>query len=61
MLRDNAVVYTTPEAHDSTFWQMSSLSFVDSTVTAGSHTYVVRAIDPLGNTTTSAAATVTVP
>jgi trimeric autotransporter adhesin len=60
VFRDGALVKTMPPK-DSSFWQMSGLSFADSTVTRGSHTYVVRAIDPLGNATSSAATTVTVP
>ncbi len=52
-------VYTTTQ--NSSFWQLPNLSFTDSGLASGStHSYVVRAYDPFGNTTSGAAASVTV-
>jgi hypothetical protein len=47
--RDGATtpVYTTTAA--STFWQVSTLSFTDTGLTAGTHTYLVTVTDPDGN------------
>jgi hypothetical protein len=53
LLRDGAVVNT--QTANSTFWQLSSLSYTDSTAPSGPHTYTVRVTDPLGNTITSSA------
>ena len=59
LLRDGSTVYTSPTTASS-FWQSSTLTYNDAGVTAGSHTYLVKAVDPFGNTRSSASATVTV-
>jgi hypothetical protein len=53
VLRDGAVVDT--QTANSSFWQLSNLSFDDTAVPTGSHSYVVRVTDPLGNTISSPA------
>lgn len=45
----------------STFWQLPTLSFTDSGLTAGSHNYRVYATDPFGNRVNTATLTVNVP
>ena len=45
----------------SPWWDRPMMGFFDSTVTPGAHTYRVVVSDPLGNTATNAATSVTVP
>jgi hypothetical protein len=52
-------VYTTSQ--NSSFWQLPSLSFTDSgLVSRSTHSYVVRAYDPFGNSTSGAATSIQV-
>ena len=60
LYRDGAKtpVYTTTAA--STFWRTPTIDFIDTTVTAGTHSYLFKVSDPDGNTTTSTATTATI-
>ncbi|GER22676.1 hypothetical protein NCCP1664_11730 [Zafaria cholistanensis] len=46
---------------ESTFWQRPTLEFTDSGLAAGTHSYRIFAVDPLGNETRGDTVTVTVP
>ena len=56
VFRDGTVVST--QSRLSTFWQLPQLSYRDTGVPAGSHSYKVKAIDPFGNAITSPTVTV---
>lgn len=45
----------------STFWQLPTLSFTDSGLSAGNHSYRVITTDPFGNTVNTSTVTVNVP
>ncbi|GAA3693036.1 hypothetical protein GCM10023081_33000 [Arthrobacter ginkgonis] len=46
---------------ESTFWQRPTLEFIDSGLAAGTHSYRIFAVDPLGNETRGDTVTVNVP
>lgn len=60
VLRDGGAtpVYTASQL--STFWQRPTMTFTDSGLTGGQHTYRISVRDPLGNTLTGNTATITV-
>ena len=60
VLRDGGTtpVYTASQL--STFWQRPTMTFTDSGLTGGQHTYRISVRDPLGNTLTGNTATITV-
>jgi len=54
VLRDGSSTPVGTVSQNSNFWQLPGLTFTDSGLAAGStHTYRIRAVDPLGNTRTS--------
>ncbi|WP_231686079.1 MULTISPECIES: PKD domain-containing protein [Micrococcaceae] len=55
---DTTPVYTASQL--STFWQRPTMSFTDSGLTGGQHSYRISVRDPLGNTLTGNAASITV-
>lgn len=58
VLRNGAAVYTVSQL--STFWQRPALTFNDSGLPSGTHSYRIRAVDPLGNTVTGDSKTITI-
>ncbi|MFT3860676.1 PKD domain-containing protein [Micropruina sp.] len=60
ILRDATSNVVATLTGDSTWWSRPSLSYTDSGVAAGTHTYWVKAADSFGNSQTSPSASITV-
>lgn len=58
VLRDGLPAYTVSQL--STFWQRPTLTFNDSGLTGGTHSYRIRVTDPLGNTVTGDSRTISI-
>jgi PKD repeat protein len=58
VLRDGAPAYAVSQL--STFWQRPTLTFNDSGLTGGTHSYRISVRDPLGNTVTGDSRTITI-
>lgn len=61
LIRDGGATPVSTQSSSAPFWQLPTMGLVQTGLTPGSsHTYRVRATDPLGNTTTSPDVAVTV-
>lgn len=58
VLRDGLSAYTVSQL--STFWQRPTLTFNDSGLSGGTHSYRIRVTDPLGNTVTGDSQTISI-
>lgn len=60
VLRDNLTTPVTTITRASTWWSRPAMTFTDTGLSGGSHSYRVRVVDPFGNSQTSPAVSVTV-
>jgi PKD repeat protein len=60
ILRDGQTTPLTTIRQASTWWQRPAMTFTDTGVPAGAHSYRVRVVDPFGNNHTSPSVSITV-
>ena len=60
VFRDNLPTPVTTIPRASTWWSRPAMTFTDSNLSAGQHTYKVRATDPFGNAHTSPPVSITI-